>query len=222
MDRTEVRELLERVAAGGLEVDDALDELAAGPLTEAGYADLGFARLDTHRGLRTGDPEVVYAAGKTPDQVVTLLRTLHEAPGRRPALATRLAEPAMAAVRAAFPYAQIDEVAWMRCTRHPARAGWNSLRGPAGTSDLPVAAEAAFVAGAFGSGVERVDDGRGRHPPAARGPVRADSADCLIVVAGMEARCRAWSAGWGRLPSRCLPAWATAPRTRVSPRCWRC
>jgi NCAIR mutase (PurE)-related protein len=187
MDRTEVRELLERVAAGGLEVDDALDKLAAGPLTEAGYADLGFARLDTHRGLRTGDPEVVYAAGKTADQVVTLLRTLHEAPGRRPALATRLAEPAMAAVRAAFPHAQIDDVA--RC------AALGTLPEPvgtvcvvsAGTSDLPVAAEAAFVSGAFGSGVERVDDVgvAGIHRLLAVRPL-LDSADCLIVVAGME------------------------------------
>ncbi|MGH8836205.1 MAG: nickel pincer cofactor biosynthesis protein LarB [Actinomycetes bacterium] len=187
MDRTEVRELLQRVAAGGLEVDDAVDKLAAGPLTPAGYADLGFARLDTHRGLRTGDPEVVYAAGKTPDQVVTLLRTLHEAPGRRPAMATRLAESAMAAVRAAFPNAKIDEVARCAALGAPPEPVGTVCVVSAGTSDLPVAAEAAFVAGAFGSGVERVDDVgvAGIHRLLA---VRSmlDSADCLIVVAGME------------------------------------
>ena len=187
MDRTEVRELLQRVAAGGLEVEDALNKLAAGPLIPAGYADLGFARLDTHRGLRTGDPEVVYAAGKTPDQVVTLLRTLHEGPGQRPALATRLAEPAMAAVRAAFPHAQIDAVARCAALGAPPEPVGTVCVVSAGTSDLPVAAEAAFVARAFGSAVERVDDVgvAGIHRLLAVRSV-LDSADCLIVVAGME------------------------------------
>ncbi len=68
MDRTEVRDLLEQVANGALSADAATEQLAAGPL--AGVADLGFARVDTHRGLRTGDPEVVFGAGKTPEQAV--------------------------------------------------------------------------------------------------------------------------------------------------------
>jgi len=187
MDRTEVRELLQRVAAGGIDVDAALDQLAAGPLTPDGYADLGFARLDTHRGLRTGDPEVIYAAGKTPDQVVTLLRTLVEAPGERPALATRLPEAAVVAVRAAFPDALVDDVA--RCVALgplPEPAGTVCVVS-AGTSDLPVAAEAAFVARAFGSSVDRVDDVgvAGIHRLLAVRSV-LDAADCLVVVAGME------------------------------------
>ncbi len=61
MDRDEVRALLERVATGELPTTDALYALVSAPL--AGYADLGFARLDTHRELRTGDPEVSYGAG---------------------------------------------------------------------------------------------------------------------------------------------------------------
>jgi pyridinium-3,5-biscarboxylic acid mononucleotide synthase len=66
-------------------------------------ADLGFARVDLDRAARTGDPEVVYGAGKTPEQVVDLLRTLHDAHPGRAVLATRLAPPALAAVRTALP-----------------------------------------------------------------------------------------------------------------------
>ena len=103
MDRDEVRALLERVADGQLAASDALDALVAAPL--AGFADLGFARLDTHRALRTGDPEVVYGAGKTPAEVVALLRALHEQTGDRPAVVTRLSDEAIASVRAELPAA---------------------------------------------------------------------------------------------------------------------
>src|SRR4051812_41972446 len=76
--RDEVRALLAAVADGGVAVDAALDRLAAGPLggTGEGFTDLGFARPDTHRGLRTGDPEVVYGAGKTVPEVVAIVRAL--------------------------------------------------------------------------------------------------------------------------------------------------
>jgi NCAIR mutase (PurE)-related protein len=191
MDRQEVRALLEAVAAGGTDVEVALDRLAAGPLHgsagTAGVADLGFARLDTHRALRTGDPEVVYAAGKTPAQTVELLRSLATLPGNRPAVATRMSPATVSAVRAAFPDALVDEVA--------GAAAVGALPSPvgdvcvvaAGTSDAPVAAEAAFVARAFGAAVERVDDVgvAGLHRLLAVRD-RLDAADCLVVVAGME------------------------------------
>ena len=185
MDRAEVASLLKQVASGSVDVADATERLAAGPMS--GTADLGFARVDTHRGLRTGDPEVVYAEGKTPEQTVAILRSLSEQPGDRPALATRLPEATLAAVRAAFPEALVDQTA--RC------AAVGVLPEPrgcvvvvsAGTSDLPVAAEAAFVARACGAGVERVDDVgvAGVHRLLAVRD-RLDAADCLVVVAGME------------------------------------
>jgi len=109
MDRSEVELLLREVAAGGVDVAAALDRLSAGPMN--GTADLGYARVDTHRGLRTGDPEVVYAAGKTVEQTLAILRALAGQPGSRPAVATRLSTDAMAAVRAEFPHAAVDEVA---------------------------------------------------------------------------------------------------------------
>ena len=185
MDRAEVESLLRDVAAGGLDVDAAVERLAAGPMN--GTVDLGFARVDTHRALRTGDPEVVYAAGKTVEQTVAILRALAGQPGDRPAVATRLSDEAMAAVRAELPDALVDDVA-----RTAAVGALPEPRGTvcvvaAGTSDAPVAAEAAFVARAFGAGVERIDDVgvAGIHRLMAVRD-RLDAADCLVVVAGME------------------------------------
>src|SRR5207248_3590518 len=117
-----------------------------------------FARLDTHRALRTGDPEVIYGAGKTPDEVVALLRALHEQVGDRPAVATRLSDDARQAVREQLPDAVGDDLA--RCAllgELPASRGTVCVV-TAGTSDAPVAAEAAFVARAFGAEVSRVTD----------------------------------------------------------------
>ena len=94
MDRAELESLLRGVAAGGVDVDTALARLAEGPM--AGAHDLGFARVDTHRGVRTGDPEVVYAAGKSPEQTVEILRALVGQPGSRAAVATRADEATLA------------------------------------------------------------------------------------------------------------------------------
>jgi pyridinium-3,5-biscarboxylic acid mononucleotide synthase len=185
MDRTEVETLLQEVASGGLAVGAALERLAAGPMS--GAADLGFARIDTHRGLRTGDPEVVYAAGKTPDQTVAILRELAARSGTRPAIATRVPDETLALLADAFPDALVDSTA-----RAVAVGPLPDPRGTvcvvsAGTSDAPVAAEAAFVARAFGAGVVRIDDVgvAGLHRVTGARP-QLESADCLVVVAGME------------------------------------
>ncbi len=185
MDRAEVEALLRAVAAGGVDIPTAVEALAAGPM--GGVADLGFARVDTHRGLRTGDPEVVYAAGKTVEQTVAILRELADQAGARPALATRMTPETADAVRAAFPTALIDEVAGCAAVGALPEPRGRVVVVAAGTSDAPVAAEAAFVARAFGAGVQRIDDVgvAGVHRVLA---VREDlnAADCLVVVAGME------------------------------------
>jgi NCAIR mutase (PurE)-related protein len=185
VDRDELRALLDSVAAGQVDASDAAATLSAGPL--AGYADLGFARLDAHRGVRTGDPEVVYAAGKTTEQVVALLQALAAQPGDRPALATRLTGDMLDAAGTAFPDALVDPVA--RCIavgQLPAPRG-DVVVVSAGTSDEAVAAEAAFVARAFGAQVQRVCDVgvAGIHRLLAERDA-LDRADCLVVVAGME------------------------------------
>lgn len=185
MDRTELESLLRDVASGDVAVDHAADRLAAGPLN--GVADLGFARVDTHRGVRTGDPEVVFAAGKTPEQTVAILRELAAQPGERPAVATRLTREGMAAVREAFPDALVDELAAAAAVGPLPTARGTVCVVAAGTSDGPVAAEAAFVARAFGAGVERIDDVgvAGIHRLMSVRP-QLEAADCLVVVAGME------------------------------------
>lgn len=153
----------------------------------SGFVNLGFARLDTDRAGRTGDPEVVYGAGKSPEQVVELIRALREAHPDRPALATRLTEEAMAFVAQALPEAEIDRVARAGLLGElPAPRGRVCIVA-AGTSDAPVAAEAALTARAFGAEVEVVTDVgvAGIHRLLAERE-RLDAADCLVVVAGME------------------------------------
>lgn len=146
-----------------------------------------WARPDLDRAARTGDPEVVYAAGKTPGQVVDLLRTLHAAHPDRAVLATRLGDDHAAAVRADLPDAHLDEVA--RCATLgplPDPRGTVAVIA-AGTSDAPVAAEAALTARVFGAGVRRIDDVgvAGLHRILDARAEFAD-ADALVVVAGME------------------------------------
>ncbi len=157
------------------------------PVSGSGIHDLGYARLDTDRAGRTGDPEVVYGAGKTPEQVVEILRTLHEAHPDRAVLATRLAPEAAEAVRSALPAAVVDDVA-RAVTLGPLPAGTGHVVVvAAGTSDAPVAAEAALTARVYGAGVEVITDVgvAGLHRVLG---VRDElaAADCLIVVAGME------------------------------------
>jgi pyridinium-3,5-biscarboxylic acid mononucleotide synthase len=154
---------------------------------EEGFADLGYARVDTHRAARTGDPEVVYGAGKTPQQTVHLLGTLHDAHPDRAVLATRLPDEAASAVRSAFPTAVLDPVA-RTATLGPLPVPVGTVCVvAAGTSDGPVAAEAAVTASVYGAGVTRVDDVgvAGLHRLLAVREQLA-GADCLVVVAGME------------------------------------
>ncbi|MGC0415447.1 nickel pincer cofactor biosynthesis protein LarB [Embleya sp. AB8] len=205
MDRAEVRELLDRVAAGEAGVDEALDDLVRGPT--AGFADLGFARVDTHRALRTGDPEVVFAAGKTPEQTVALFRRLREASSRRPAFATRASAAVVDAVHAAFPgeaYTD-DSGTCVAVGAPPAPRGLVRVVS-AGTSDAAVAGEAAFTARLFGAEVERIEDVgvAGIHRLLAV-HAELDAADCLIVVAGMEGALPSVVAGLVSVPVLAVP-----------------
>jgi len=153
--------------------------------------DLGYAQLDTDRARRTGDPEVVLGTGKTADQVVQILRSLSTAHPERAVLATRLEPEALAAVADRLPAARCDPVA-RAATLGPTNGEQPEPRGTvsivsAGTSDLPVAREAALTAEVFGAGVRLVSDVgvAGLHRVLEVRDALAD-ADCLIVVAGME------------------------------------
>jgi NCAIR mutase (PurE)-related protein len=149
--------------------------------------DLGFARVDLDRAARTGDPEVVYGAGKTPDQVVAILQALHGKHPERAVLATRLAPEALDVVSRALPDARIDLVA-RAVTLGPLPEPHGTVAVvSAGTSDAPVAAEAALAVAVHGAGVDRIDDVgvAGLHRLLSVQD-RLAAADCLVVVAGME------------------------------------
>jgi NCAIR mutase (PurE)-related protein len=185
VDRDEARALLSSVAAGEVDVEAALGALA-GPVLDAGYTDLGFARVDTHRALRTGDPEVVYGAGKTPDQLVAIVETLRSAHPDRPALVTRVTDEGRAALRAGFGTREDLTARCVAVGDSPPATGVVTVV-CAGTSDLPVAAEVAFTAEVFGAGVTRINDVgvAGIHRLLAVRPV-LDESDCVVVVAGMD------------------------------------
>ena len=150
-------------------------------------ADLGYARVDLDRASRTGDAEVVYGAGKTPTEVVGILRTLHAEHPDRAVLATRVSPEGLALVRAELAEAEVHERARaVTLGRLPAPRG-RVVVVSAGTSDAPVAEEAALTVAVHGGGVERVSDVgvAGLHRVLAARDRLAD-ADCLVVVAGME------------------------------------
>lgn len=178
MDRDAARQLLARVAGGSLSADDALDRLALGP----GYTDLGHSRVDTSRALRTGDPEVVYGAGKTVQQVLDVVAALRSP---RAVLVTRAAPEAVEALAGAYDDLLVEGTSVAVGPLPPPRG--TVVVVAAGTTDGPVAAEAALSARVHGAHVQRVDDVgvAGLHRLLDARPV-LDRADCLVVVAGME------------------------------------
>jgi NCAIR mutase (PurE)-related protein len=158
----------------------------AGAVSAHRTADLGFARLDLDRAGRTGTPEVVYAAGKTPEQTVACLEGLRDG-GAALAWATRVDDATATAIQARWPDAVIDPEA--RCAfvgELPAVVG-SVLVLTAGTSDGAVAAEVAAALAASGVGCRRVDDVgvAGVHRVLAVAPDIAE-ADVVVVVAGMD------------------------------------
>jgi len=175
--------LLADVAAGRLAPAAALERLRHLP-----YEDLPFARIDHHRALRQGQPEVVFCEGKTLEQVVGICERLEAASGSF--LGTRAGAATAEALLRRFPRAEWNRVARTVFLAEPGAAPPSA--GPvlvvsAGTSDLPVAEEAAVVAQAFGVRVERlVDVGvAGLHRLLAAADA-LHQARVVIVVAGME------------------------------------
>src|SRR5262245_24577131 len=183
MDRERLADLLESVQRGACSIEEALDRLRTLP-----FEDLGFARLDHHRGLRNGFPEVVFGEGKTPDQVVAIAERLAAAGSN--VLVTRLgadvAERLVAAVDG-FVYHPLPRLAVRRARPVEPREGGTVLVVSAGTADLPVAEEAAITAELMGNRTERLYDVgvSGLHRLLAEGRRLWDAA-VLIVVAGME------------------------------------
>jgi pyridinium-3,5-biscarboxylic acid mononucleotide synthase len=179
---TQLRDLLDAVRSGAASVDQALEQLRTLP-----FEDVGFAHIDHHRQLRCGFPEVVFAQGKTPAQTAEIMARL-VARGSS-AMATRATPKHHAAVLRALPAATYHEAARIILggAMPESAPGHYVAVVSAGTSDIPVAEEAALTAEFFGNRVERVYDVgvAGLHRLLAHHHV-IDRAAVVIVVAGME------------------------------------
>jgi pyridinium-3,5-biscarboxylic acid mononucleotide synthase len=172
----------------------------------AGVADLGFARLDLDRAARTGDPEVVFGGGKTPDQVVAALRALSEAHEGRAILATRLSEKAMRLCAEQLPEAEIDEVGRLAVVGTPVPSRGRVALVAAGTADLPVVRECAATISVFGSSPDVITDVgvAGLHRLLSQTD-RIAAADVAVAVAGMEAALVSVLGGLTGLPLIAVP-----------------
>jgi hypothetical protein len=182
MTATEASRLLDQFRAGKIMRDDVLRAFQSAPVT-----DLGFAQVDSHRALRKDFPEVILGAGKTPKQVVRIAEKLWELDQR--VLVTRISTEHTRAVSRRFKRAVHHPLA--RCItleKKPLtkRAGFIAIVS-AGTSDLPVAEEAAVTAEIMGNRVERIHDVgiAGLHRMLARLET-IQKANVIVAVAGME------------------------------------
>ena len=182
MEAQWLRGLLESIQEGQTSVEDAMARLRGFP-----YEDLGFARLDSHRTLRKGFPEVIFCPGKTTEQVVRIVERIRARDGR--VLAARAAPEVAGAVQQAFPDAVYHDAARMIVVGDPApqRGRGTVLVVSAGTADIPVADEALVTAQMMGSPVERLYDvGVAGIHRLFGDRERLFEANVLVVVAGME------------------------------------
>jgi NCAIR mutase (PurE)-related protein len=178
----ELRALLDAVARGDVDPDDALQTFAVLP-----YRDLGFARVDLHRELRQGAPEVVLGEGKTPEQIAVIVASMLDG-GAGSVLVSRADGAAREAVRSVAPDAEEHELAraiWVARST-PTREG-EVVMVSAGTADGPVLHEARIRAELLGSNITIHEDvgvaGVHRLAPALDDLERAD---CVVVCAGMD------------------------------------
>lgn len=182
MNPESVRKLFEQVRKGKLSPDEAVERLRHLP-----FEDLGFAKVDHHRALRAGMPEVIFGQGKTPAQVADIFARL--AKHGRNVLATRTTQDQFAAVRKSVPRAEFRELARaIVLVRDRKKYGKGKITVvSAGTSDIPVAEEAVVTAEVMGNDVEHLYDVgvAGIHRLLANRH-SLSRARVIIVCAGME------------------------------------
>lgn len=174
--------ILEAVRQGRMSVDDALLQLKLEP-----FQDLGYAKVDHHRRVRQGVPEVIYGAGKTPEQIIGIVSAMKQA-GQDTILITRLSPEAAAAVEQAHPldYHSAGRIATIGSLPEPDGLG-TVVIATGGTSDVPVAEEAAVTAQALGNRVRKLYDVgvAGVHRLLAHVELVME-ASVIIAIAGME------------------------------------
>jgi pyridinium-3,5-biscarboxylic acid mononucleotide synthase len=200
--RDRVRALLDEVALGRLAVDSALDQLDDAPVDE-----LGFASVDQHRALRQGFPEVIFGQGKSPEQAVAIAERL--AARGDGFLVTRADDDVRAALAGRWPAAEVNALArtvLLRAAQPRPRGTRTVAIVTAGTSDLPVAEEAAVTLDATGHPVLRVTDVgvAGIHRILAKRETLHNAA-VVIVVAGMDGALPSVVGGLVRCPVIAVP-----------------
>lgn len=177
----EIRELLEQVKRGEISPEDAEKYLKKQPFEE-----LGYAKLDYHREIRSGFPEVILCSGKPDDYLTSIYRKLYETNGE--VFGTRADKHQYELVREVVPDIQYDAVSHiLKSEKKDKKLNGKIVVCSAGTADIPVAEEAAQTAEYFGSYVERVYDVgvSGLHRLLANLEVLQE-ANCVVAVAGME------------------------------------
>lgn len=205
MNTSDLQQLLDDVKSGALDPSAASGRILA-LLRAAPFEDLGFARVDTHRELRRGFPEVIFGLGKTPAQIAAVAERIV---ARGQALLVTRAQPeAYEAVRAVVPAAvyHADARAITLAQGNIAAGNGTILILCAGTSDLPVAEEAAVTAEVMGNTVDRLYDVgvAGLHRLLSE-RARLQAARVLVVVAGMEGALPSVVAGLVAVPVVAVP-----------------
>ncbi|MQM72614.1 MAG: nickel pincer cofactor biosynthesis protein LarB [Pseudoramibacter sp. EUB1.1] len=153
MDQKEVYKLLEQVKSGEISIDQAVLDLK-----EAPYQDIGYAKIDTHRGLRQGIPEVIYGAGKTADQIIGIVKemTSHH---QKNVMITRVSPEKAQRICEEVPMIYHELARFGQVGEMPEKTGKGRiLVVTGGTSDLPVSEEAALTAEMLGNTVDRLYD----------------------------------------------------------------
>lgn len=177
----DTREILEKVRTGEMPVEEAEQIFRRQPFEEMGYA-----KLDTHRKLRSGFPEVVFCSGKATDHLLHIYQKMYEENGE--VFGTRASTEQYEALKPHLPELSFDPLSRIMKIEKPGKVLIGKIAVcTAGTSDIPVAEEAAQTAEYFGSNVERIYDVgvSGIHRLISRLDV-IQSANCVVAIAGME------------------------------------
>lgn len=177
----ETREVLLKLKNGEVSIEEAEKYFRRQP-----FEDLGYAKLDTHREIRSGFPEVVFCSGKTDQHLLEIFKKLYEEDGE--VLGTRASQEQYELLKKTFPQIQYDEISRIvKIEKEKKERKGRIVVCTAGTADIPVAEEAAQVAEYFGAYVERIYDVgvSGIHRLFSRLDT-IQSANCVVAVAGME------------------------------------
>lgn len=154
MDKTELQSILHKVASGELSCEEACVKIRTEP-----YENLGFARIDHHRGVRQGAAEVIYGAGKTKEQILKIIQAMLKH-GEKSVLITGMSRDAYEYIKKEIPifYDELSQVGIAGERTAPNTAAGKIVIATGGTSDIPVAEEAALTAEFYGSTVLRLYD----------------------------------------------------------------